>query len=212
MAFLENPLPDRNLKAKLDFVEGKKTTEPLTEEVPVYSSPTKRFDDIYLNHKKGLVAFAKKNFSLSDLEIEDAVQEAFMQLLKHLDEVTPGKEPGWLKKTISNKLKRSYAIKANRLRILRESFIPEQHREMMTRNTIDHLVKKEQEDLKLQNLEKLERCIELLPPSYKEVVKLFFLEGMRHDAIAKKLGIEASTSRANLTKAIAKLRKIYNQI
>lgn len=209
MAFLENPLADKNLQAKLDFLKEKTTTDGPTEEVLVPKTPMGRFEEVYRKHKEELVLFAKKKFSLNGQEVEDAVQEAFMALLKHIDNVTPGKEVFWLKTTISNKLKRYYATRLNRLRILTESFIPEKHRELMPKTTVDHLVAEEEVDSELKNLEKLRKSIELLPPRFKEIVELFYLEGMSHGDIAQKLGIEASTSRSNLTKALVRLREIY---
>lgn len=79
----------------------------------------------------------------------------------------------------------------------------------MPKTTIDHLVAAEEVDSELKNLEKLRKSIELLPPRFKEIVELFYLEGMSHGDIAQKLGIEASTSRSNLTKALVRLREIY---
>lgn len=92
MAFLESPLTDKNLQTKLDFLKDKNTENiPKEEEIVVPKKPKSRFDEVYLNNKEELVLFAKKNFSLNEQEVEDAVQEAFMALLKHIDSVTPGK-------------------------------------------------------------------------------------------------------------------------
>lgn len=209
MAFLENPLTDKNLQAKLNFLKDKTTenTPKAEEGIAVPKAPKSRFDEVYLNHKEDIVAFTKKNFALNEQEVEDAVQEAFIKLLTNIDNVTPGKEPAWLKKTTANILKRYYAIHANRLRILAESFIPEQKRASRQTTAVDNMITQEQELLEMQ---KLKKGIELLPPRLKEAMSLFVYEGLNSDEIAERLGIGASSARANLSRAIEKLREAFH--
>jgi len=49
--------------------------------------------------------------------------------------------------------------------------------------------------------------IQSLPPQYRIVFNLSVMEGYKHDEIAEKLNISASTSRSNLVRAKEKLRK-----
>lgn len=54
--------------------------------------------------------------------------------------------------------------------------------------------------------------IQRLSPGYRIVFNLFVLEGYSHKEISKKLGIAVSTSKANLSKAKASLRKLLPQL
>ncbi len=94
------------------------------------------------------------------------------------------------------------------MRILAESFIPEQKRESRPTTAIDNLIAQEQKSLKMQ---KIKKGIDILPRRLKEVMNLFVYEGLNSDEIAEKLGIEASSVRANLSRAITKLRENLNQ-
>ena len=50
-----------------------------------------------------------------------------------------------------------------------------------------------------------------LPEIYRLTFNLYEIEGYSHDEIASKMGISASTSRSNLTRAKKKLRILYQQ-
>ena len=48
-----------------------------------------------------------------------------------------------------------------------------------------------------------------LPPSYKRVFELYYLDGLKHKRISELLGISLSTSKTNLMKAKKKLSTYY---
>lgn len=54
--------------------------------------------------------------------------------------------------------------------------------------------------------------IQRLSPMYKLVFNLFVIEGFSHREISDQLGISISTSKANLTRAKARLRKLLPQL
>jgi RNA polymerase sigma-70 factor (ECF subfamily) len=56
--------------------------------------------------------------------------------------------------------------------------------------------------------EELIKLINSLPVKYRYIFNLFEIEGYSHDEIAQQLGITASNSRANLTRAKKMLRKM----
>lgn len=51
--------------------------------------------------------------------------------------------------------------------------------------------------------------ITYLPPSYKRVFELYYLDGLKHKRISELLGISLSTSKTNLMKAKKKLSTYY---
>ena len=58
------------------------------------------------------------------------------------------------------------------------------------------------------NAEEIIKLINSLPVNYRYTFSLFEIEGYSHDEIAQQLGITASTSRTNLTRAKEMLRKM----
>ena len=49
--------------------------------------------------------------------------------------------------------------------------------------------------------------LEKLSPTYKKIFKMFYLDGLSHEEISKKLGISVGTSKSNLFKAKANIKK-----
>jgi len=66
------------------------------------------------------------------------------------------------------------------------------------------------EDIGQEELESstLLRLIKELPPAYKMVFNLYVFEEYKHSEIADILGISVGTSKSNLSKAKAKLKKL----
>jgi RNA polymerase sigma factor (sigma-70 family) len=58
------------------------------------------------------------------------------------------------------------------------------------------------------NAEEIIKLINSLPVNYRYTFSLFEIEGFSHDEIALRLGITASTSRSNLTRAKKMLRQM----
>ncbi|MEL6388989.1 MAG: sigma-70 family RNA polymerase sigma factor [Bacteroidota bacterium] len=58
------------------------------------------------------------------------------------------------------------------------------------------------------NYEELVNMIQSLSLAYRTVFNMYVIDGFKHDEIATKLGITASTSKSNLTRAKAKLREM----
>ena len=54
--------------------------------------------------------------------------------------------------------------------------------------------------------------VQLLPPAYRIVFVLYAIEGFKHKEIAEKLGISVGTSKSNLAKARAKLKKMLANV
>ncbi len=58
------------------------------------------------------------------------------------------------------------------------------------------------------NAEEIVKLVNSLPANYRYTFNLFEIEGFSHDEIAQQLGITASNSRTNLTRAKKMLRKM----
>lgn len=53
--------------------------------------------------------------------------------------------------------------------------------------------------------------VQSLSSSYRTVFNMYVIDGFKHEEIAKKLGISVSTSKSNLTRARASLRKLEHK-
>lgn len=61
-------------------------------------------------------------------------------------------------------------------------------------------------------LDELLETIQKLSPAYRLILLLYAIEGYNHEEIGKELGIAASTSRANLSKARKQLKKLLHGV
>lgn len=62
------------------------------------------------------------------------------------------------------------------------------------------------------NLKTLTKLIQKLPDGYRVVFNMYVIEGYSHKEIAEQLNIEVNTSKSQLSKAKATLRKMLEQI
>lgn len=60
---------------------------------------------------------------------------------------------------------------------------------------------------RLQEGEPVLPVVQRLPPAYRLVFNLYVMEGLKHHEIAERLGISVGSSKSNLARAKAKLRK-----
>lgn len=124
---------------------------------------------------------------------EDIMQESFLKAFRNLDqysgEVTFG---AWLKKIVIN-------LSLDYLRKQRIKFEEIDDHE-------NSLAEQEEEKINPEiTIEDIRREIQKLPDGYRLVLSLYLLEGYDHDEIAEILGISASTSRSQFSRAKKKL-------
>ena len=125
-------------------------------------------------------------------DTEDVLNESFMSLFKHIHKVNSGFIGGYLKRLVINN-------SINKLRF-RKSKYDTDIDELITYGYIDHSFT--EYDFKF-----LMNIIDTLPTGYQSVFKLYVLEGLQHNEIAKILNIHEGTSRSQLAKAKKHLQK-----
>ncbi len=130
-------------------------------------------------------------------EAEDAMQEAFIKAFNKLDTYSETVSFGaWLKKIVVN-------TSLDVLRKQKEFF-----------ENIDQYPDIQDDEQSLNEREitfealKIRKAIMQLPVGYRIILSLYLLEGYDHDEISGILGITASTSRSQLTRAKKKLLNI----
>lgn len=125
-------------------------------------------------------------------EAEDVMQEAVIKGFERLEELKdPEKYIGWQKQICTraalNKLRSRKAV---------HSLFPE----YPSREEPD------EKDLPELDAGAVKKHLENMPEGYRLVINLHILEGMSHEEIGTQLGITASTSRSQYSRAINKLK------
>jgi RNA polymerase sigma factor (sigma-70 family) len=132
------------------------------------------------------------------LEAEDIMQEAFLQAFDKIKTFSENVAFGaWLKRIVINKS--IDFLRRNKLEFV--EFEP-WHSGLVTEGSMLEEDQLFEESLAYENVK---QAIEELPSGYKMVVNLYAIEELSHDEIAKTLGISASTSRSQYTRAKQKI-------
>lgn len=132
----------------------------------------------------------------SDEDAQDILQESFMDVFLKLPSLRDvGFFSAWIKRIVTN----------NCINALRK-------KRMLTdelEENID-LASEEEDDFDYQNfrIEKVKQAVENLPDGCRTVLSLYAFEGYDHKEIGEILGITESASKAQYSKAKAKIRKM----
>jgi RNA polymerase sigma factor (sigma-70 family) len=133
-------------------------------------------------------------------EAEDIMQESFLSAFENIGSYSGQVSFGaWLRRiVINNSLD---AIKKRKKDFLN---LEEDKNPVPAEDEQDN---EDQEVIQLQ-VEKIHRCIKLLPDGYRIILSLYLLEGYDHEEIGEILNISASTSRSQYTRAKSKLHTL----
>ncbi len=134
-------------------------------------------------------------YSRDKSEAEDILQEGFIKIFKDLDQYAgKGAIGAWMRKVMVNT-----ALQ----------YIRKWKKDWKHADTHDYQEAFQTSEIAFQNLglEELTRLIQQLPNGYKVVFNLYVIEGYSHKEIGELLGISESTSKTQLFKAKATLKK-----
>lgn len=135
----------------------------------------------------------------NETEAEDALQEAFIQIFKNIENFRNESSIGsWIKQIVIN----------NCLNVLRKK--------KLIIYELDETVEIYENESELSSdyeftTENIKYAIEQLPTGYKVIFNLFMFENYTHKQIATNLEISESTAKSQLFKAKRKLREILLQ-
>lgn len=137
-------------------------------------------------------------FAESRAAAEDLLQEGFIRVFRDIGRYRgEGSLDGWVR------------------RVFVRTAIEDYHKRKKMPQTIelDWLEAQfyEPEKLDMDDPDSVVRLLQKLPPGFRAVLNLAVLEGKSHEEIARELGITASTSRSQLTRAKAFLKKIVQK-
>lgn len=133
-------------------------------------------------------------------DAEDMLQNSFMDVFSKLHYFRFESSIGaWIKRIVVNNC--INFLKKRRLQIV----------EIGDREVVDRTIKKDNwDDVKL-SVKEVNGAIGLLPDGYRVVLNLYLLEGYDHQEISDILGISASTSKSQYSRAKKKLREILRK-
>jgi len=133
-------------------------------------------------------------------EAKDILQNGFIKVFEKIDKYNfNGSFGGWLRRLIVNTAIDHYRKYKNEYLIEDESRI-EDNSHWYEDEPVSKYEGISPEDTKA--------AIEQLSPAYKMVFNLYIMEGYSHQEIADELGVSLGTSKSNLAKAKANVKKI----
>ena len=134
-------------------------------------------------------------YSRDRSEAEDMLQEGFIHIFKNLYQYTgKGNIGGWMRRVM-------VTMALQYLRKWKKDWLHEDSQDYENAfYSSDNIFQK-------LGLEELTKLIQALPKGYKIVFNLYVIEGYSHKEIAELLGISENTSKSQLFKAKAALRR-----
>lgn len=141
----------------------------------------------------------------NEMDAEDIVNESFVKIFKKIttfiyedDELIIEKTfKGWMARITVN-------TSIDKLRVKKEMYsIDDLHDADLKDHAVMVSTSLEEKDIM--------QLLNSLPEIQKSIFSLYEIEGYSHDEIGNMLNIPESTSRTYLTRAKAKLRKVYNE-
>lgn len=161
-------------------------------------TPTKlSFEEIYSKYWDKMLRRVGYKYTKDKSTAEDYTQEGFMKVMKNLDKYDgSGSLEGWISRVIRNTI-------LDKIRANKNKFDNETDWERLD------LTQEEPEEQELSHSSsEVKNAVDQLSPQYKEVFTKYFYDNKPHQEIADELGISVGTSKSNLSKAKANIRKI----
>ncbi len=134
-------------------------------------------------------------YAQSEEEAKEILNDGFMKVFSKIDQYDPAKTfKGWIRRIMINTAIDHF--RSNKKHYYHED-IEEGYDEVLDSNVVDNM-----------SYEEILSLVQKLTPVYRAVFSLYVIDGFGHEDIAKKLGISVGTSKSNLSKARANLKKM----
>ena len=153
-------------------------------------------EEVYRLYAGKLFALCLK-YSRNKTEAEDNLQDGFITIFNKIKQFKhKGSFEGWMKRIVINTALQKYREK-NVLNLIHEEYVKD-----------EVVVEIEEDEVSLDYLLNL---IQALPNQYRLVFNMYVLDGYSHREVSNKLGISEGTSKSNLSRARAILKKRIEQ-
>ena len=138
-------------------------------------------------------------------EAKDMVQDGFIKVFEKIDNYSfEGTFEGWMRRIIVNTPIDTYRKRKREL-TQNEEIYKSKSREV---NSHDDNQTSPYESVSIKDVI---AAMQLLSPAYRTVFNLYIMEGMTHKEIANALNISEGTSKSNLAKAKANVKKMLSE-
>lgn len=162
--------------------------------------------EIYEKYAPGFLGICLR-YCANMKDAEDVLHDGFIKIMKNLHTFKPrsnGSFEGWMKRIIVN----------TALNFIRDHQMEKKFLDVNSYNNEVKTIEEEQEEDWFEDLagkinpEKVMDMIQGLPVGYRTVFNLYVFESYTHKEIAKTLNCSENTSKSQLSKARAMLRKM----
>lgn len=154
------------------------------------------FEEIYSKYWDKMLLCVCMKYTKDRNKAEDYCQNGFIKVYNKLHTYSEsGSLEGWIS------------------RIIRNNIIDEirREREITCLSSYEECLSAPDEEYEEPyNVEMIYNVLDKLPKSSRQAFDMFYMDGLKHEQIAKKLGITESTSKTNLMKAKLKIKKLLN--
>ena len=142
-------------------------------------------------------------YSRDEDEAKDILQDGFIKVFEKIDNYSfEGSFEGWLRRVIVNTALDSYRKRKREL-TLNESIYNEKSSSYEAEEDFNPY-----ESLSIKDVVS---AMQNLSPAYRTVFNLYIMEGLTHKEIALELEISEGTSKSNLAKAKANVKKMLSE-
>jgi len=149
--------------------------------------------DLYAGRMLGVSLRYARNMA----DAEDILQDAFIKVFDKIKQFkNEGSLEGWIRKIVVNTALKKYTRTRYTKELYGEDVAEKDYLQNEDPTAFEHLNEKD-----------ILTLIHALPDGYRIVFSLYVMEGYRHEEIAEMLGINAGTSRSQLSKARQMLQK-----
>lgn len=139
-------------------------------------------------------------YAKDKMEAEDMLQDGFIKIFSDLHQLkSQGALGGWMRRVMVN-ASLQYIRKNKKFQhgVELDHISDEHHTDEMVSSSL--------------NAQALTKLIQQLPIGYRTVFNLYVIDGFSHKEIALKMEIAESTSKSQLSKAKARLRKMISRV
>ncbi len=134
-------------------------------------------------------------YAQSEEEAREILNDGFMKVFNKIDQYDPEKPfKGWLRRIMINTAIDHF--RSNKKHYYHAD-IEDGYDEVLEANAVDDM-----------SYEEILLLVQKLTPMYRAVFSLYVIDGFSHEDIARELGISVGTSKSNLSKARANLKKM----
>ena len=177
------------------------TKDPLFEIIEGCVKGDSNCQQIVYQKFYGKMLGACMRYSKDREEARDILQDGFLKVFTNIKLYGgKGSFEGWIRKVIINTALDYIRKNKQMIQYANSDYVEENAEEI-----------KEEENNEYANISTNEimEAVQQLPAAYRTVFNMFVVDGFSHAEIAQELGINIGTSKSNLSKAKAHLKKVF---